>query len=201
MKTEFENPTEEQKELIRYWIKKMFKENITKQHQYDWIEKHLSPKPKIEVGKWYKSTCSNGVISYCYCSHPDFTGYGFNSSGEWVEKNIWLKFKESWKEATEKEVEERLIQEAIKRGYKPGNFKCLGNWDNSGQFLKGNAESFTYEKESPNPNSLWIHNIHTYSLLLFHNGKWAEIIDENKEVKEAIARMEAELETLKKQVK
>lgn len=199
-----ENINNEQKELVKYWIEK-----YSKRQEYtlkEFIEKHLSPTPKIEVGKWYHIENGGlwfveevdvptqfGLINY---------GYGINAAGIFKEKGdekFGIGPQLFIKEANKEEVKEGLIQEAKRRGYTKGNFKCLRGYTECKKWKDVNPFYVSYLESTK--DSVWITGIHTYHLCVFDKGKWAEIVDENVGVKETIARLESELKTLKSQLK
>lgn len=88
-----------------------------------------SEKPKFEVGKWYKIKYQLGTAIINY--KEKHNSYGFSYNSKWsndfdvygYEKPI------NYTLATPKEVEDALIKEAVKIGFKEGvKFKtCLGN--------------------------------------------------------------------------
>jgi|GEM_PF-4342517 len=200
MKTDFENLTEQEKELIRYWIEKYYlqiHQNMLPPSYNEFIEKNnLSPKPKIEVGKWYTGLDhilgANFIGYITEIKDGRFFYYGFNCCGDWKDKDYYSNFK-SIREAAKEEVEERLIQEFNKK-YLNFGVKCLHYADNCTDISK--IERLYYDE---NDNCL------RYDLpngvgCAFDSGKWAEIIDEKAEIKETIARLQKEIETLKKQL-
>lgn len=128
---------------------------------------------KLEVGKWYK-----GDLGHLYfldkivkCPYNPHLSYGFDLCGEWSENTaISLNHPQGSKytEATDKEVEEALINEAKKRGYKNGNHACLTVYVTC-KNIKENA--FFYYN-----GSLWEGNSEGNNCI-FRDGKWAEIIE------------------------
>lgn len=139
-----------------------------------WLSKEGVPKflrekgliqPKLEVGKWYKTSFNN--IYYCtsvFGSH--ITGYGFDT-GIWLDSiscpNHYIAT-----EATEEEVKAALVKEAKRRGIKRDNFYCLIH-------------------DTPSNGSTWDY---AYGRLFigeqccFSGGKWAEPIKESNELRE-----------------
>ena len=74
--------------------------------------------------------------------------------------------------ATEDEVESHLIEEAEKRGYKEGvKVKCLSEVGGTG-ILKNRINEYDIERDK-----LW-HYISDGAILIYKQGKWAEIIKE-----------------------
>lgn len=119
----------------------------------------------LEVGKWYKS--GRSIFNH----QESKNSYGF-LLGKWQHGN-WSTRKEYFteliSEATQEEVEEALKAEAIKRGYKKGNHKCLNSP------IVENCLEDVYSFES---GKLWYGG--KYANCVFFNGEWAEIIQPKK---------------------
>lgn len=116
-------------------------------------------------------------------------GYGYSNSQGWVDKCEWLRYPNCnglAKKATKQEVEEALIKEAKRRGYKNGNYKCL-----SSRTIKV-VDRYFFDKD----NRLW-HGVKGVANLVFINGQWAEIIDEKAELKQEIKELEVKLQELR----
>jgi hypothetical protein len=157
----------------------------------DWkqrIEEHVPElaKPKLEVGKWYKGNVYNIGTLICIKEIKmdlNFKGsisqnhYGF-IEGCWVENQSWsnTSFSKDLIPATDKEVEDALIKEAKRRGFKEGanvisffgfnyNLVLISKFEFVNNILKvwGEQKSDGVEK-------------HKGYFKIFHNGKWAEII-------------------------
>lgn len=83
----------------------------------------LEELPKLEVGKWYKNP-QYGSALYCVTSidlcNDSYSAYGFNYSGQWRTNEEFGDLDSDPIPATDKEVEEALIKEAKKRGFKEG---------------------------------------------------------------------------------
>jgi len=88
--------------------------------------KELECKPKFEVGKWYKNKENFALFNYngADLSQSGFVGYGLNNSG-WLNSGFYLYPNDHhlYFPATDKEVEDALVKEAVKRGVKEG-VKC-----------------------------------------------------------------------------
>lgn len=125
------------------------------QAQIDELRKEV--KPKFEVGKWYKY--HNAIC--CYNGNNE--GYGISSSLNWA-SDCNMTSIEFWTPATDKEVEEALIKEAERRGFKRGvKIKNeIGTWN-----ICGDRHFFVYEKNKLDFG---------YECNIFNNGFWAEII-------------------------
>lgn len=128
--------------------------------------------PKFEVGKWYKGVKRKNIIAYCERLYErGFYGYGFDDNGVWSANDLWLENADDPLEATKEEVEEALIKEAKRRGFKDG-IKFVS----SKSSLKGriNTSSFNYLEDC---NELCCLDYSGQTDSIFHNGKWAEIIE------------------------
>lgn len=124
------------------------------------------PKENLEAGKWYKQDKPYaGVSQYLICvtEQDDLgvIGYGICEGVWFTNGNAYFK---DLILATTKEVEEALINEAKRRGFKEGvKFKSAATGN---EFkLKGNI-SFNKEYNILQPDKGCI----------FENGKWAEIV-------------------------
>ena len=147
----------------------------------------------LKVGEWYKDIERCGTGYYCIKSITDgtFRYYGFSIGGVW-HKNDWY-FIDSCnlEKATKQEVEETLINEAKRRGFKEGvKFKCLISAEvgvliedyflYNGSFGRGNSLESAFKNDIING-------------VLFKEGQWAEIIDEKTELKQEIKELEVKL--------
>ena len=120
----------------------------------------------LKIDEWYFN--GNGKTLFCY-NGTNNKRYGFNSSGIWS-IGIGCAYDSTLKKATHQEVEQALIEEAKRRGFKEG-VKVSRSW------VAVEIAKIKYN------NFILLDNI---TLLLddsqiFHNGEWAEIIDENPE--------------------
>jgi hypothetical protein len=91
----------------------------------------LFKKDALVVGKWYKIDNKDG-----YLLNYSETGIVFGFlNGNYSSNYYFYKYHyDNAKPATDEEVEEALIKEAKKRGFKKGvKFKCLYNHDYEGQ--------------------------------------------------------------------
>jgi hypothetical protein len=116
----------------------------------------------FQKGKWYKRNKELLVWN-------DYKKtYGFTEDGMWSNDMLFSRDLNICVPATDKEVEEALIKEAKKRGFKDGvKIKPVSGdinilFDNKFEYLK---------KWHEYKNALFIDNY-----LVFSNGKWAEII-------------------------
>jgi len=110
-----------------------------------------------------------------YLMYHDFvknTKYGFNSSSKWVNP-IALELTKGYTKADTKEVEQRLKEEAVKRGFKTGatiNNSILG-FENINYLI--NSDTFQYYETE----------IGVGGFKIMKNGVWAEMVEESKEPK------------------
>ena len=166
-------------------MKESRKEFIKKAHSaacIDWktnIEKEfpkLFKKDKTPYG-WYFASDSKVFLYY-------FDGntitYGFNWVGGFSD-NLMVSGKHGIK-ATDKEVEEALIKEAKKRGFKEG--VKYENYLGSNGFIKDSCWKFISSLNTLSQENNKGNNLH----YIFDKGKWAEII------KETITKEQAEKE-------
>lgn len=131
-------------------------------------------KPKLEVGKWYKNTFF-GKSLFCVTEIKEdgwYNACGFDHTGCWDSGN-WGRINNSNREeATKEEVEQRLIEEAKRRGFKVG--VTVVNVDDEDR-VREIGILYGFDWDTDFENGL------TYdSELIFKDGKWAEIIPERK---------------------
>ena len=143
----------------------------------EWKEKIEKEFPKLfkedalVVGKWYvKNKC---LFNYQKNSNV----YGF-FDGEWIKGN-WCWSDKSETLATDKEVEEALIKEAKKRGFKEGVNVSRPWCDKSNVVLQEQSRDAYYASMGTLDVGTW---------QVFREGVWAEII------KETITKEQAEKE-------
>ncbi len=122
---------------------------------------------EFKKGKWYKINNEN---DYLMNYDGESGAYGICEGSWFNELNFNSFHKGKAIPAIDKEVEEALIKEAKKRGFKKGNHKSL---------VKGCSDEFngwSFEKSS---NRIYTANRYEGGKCIFENGKWATII-ENK---------------------
>lgn len=201
MKNEnYENLTNEQKELVRYWIEKFWYESTvigTKilEGKQSFTEKYLTPTPVIEVGKAYKYPTNKFLLFIKEkLDEKHVIGYGFNESGEWRSEHKFGILSQV-EEATLEEVKERLIEEAKK--YIQKSFIRFSDGEKICNKLV-NPE-FEYH-----PNGLQFNSkfkgkpcLTLNGNVIMFDGKWAEIIDDKQEIRDKVEVLEAELKELK----
>ena len=150
-----------------------------------WKDKILKVCPdlkiSLEVGRWYKSKLGS-IFNY----QNEISCYGNNYKIGWIDSNwVWVNAK-GVIPATREEVESILIAEAIKRGlWNNENIicACLG-------CKRTSAKLFYLDQDS---TCLWGNNG-----AMFHNGKWAEIIE--NPIQKEIDNLQKQLDKLKEKL-
>lgn len=142
------------------------------------LKKQLKDLPSLEVGKWYKTNELGSpflifITKIILDSVAQCMAYGFCHEGEWYDNSRFGI--NNLTPATDKEVEEALIKEANKRGFKEGVNADLSTANpchlKNYHFL---SNDFEYSKPC---NWLSLDGV-----IIFEDGKWAEIIEQPKEL-------------------
>lgn len=156
------------------------------------VKEKLKALPVYELNRWYKHP--NGLLYFINneCEYGHLYGYGFDNDGGWSVRNDDNAFfcafnsvaKKEITEATPKEVEKAMIEEAKKR-YNAGDvIKCL-----DGVESEVNGTDFVFNNNSLFSNGERINwgDWFNTSAKVFENGQWATIIEQDKfsELKEA----------------
>ena len=161
-----------------------------KKHAKELLQKFIPDafEAKLEVGKWYKlrneRSKSLFVPNKEQCDSN--MGYGFTFRGEFKESHFNLigSSINDFELATEEEVKEALINEAIKRGYKKG-VKCKFGTSKEIRTIETNKFFFDF-----NSNKLYLrHSSGDNADEIFRNGFWAEIVIEDIPTQEEIDRV------------
>jgi len=126
---------------------------------------------ELELNKWYKSDMGGLWFAAEFLDGgKKQRSYGFNRKSEWI--NSGYRDSTGLVLATPQEIESALINEAKKRGYKDGNYKCLSlssrTYSHSDDYIFYNDKLY----------SGWVDD---HRNIIFQNGKWAEIIEQQKE--------------------
>lgn len=138
-------------------------------------------KKELQVGKWYKRPHNSALfyvteilnIDSNYCKV-----FGFNNLGHWMPENAKT-FPDNDFEATPKQVETALINQAKKRAYKKG-VKVTPLYSDGSPYDNNNVKLLEDELSfDEHQNSLDFNNS---SYRLFCQGKWAKIIPEETKV-------------------
>jgi hypothetical protein len=154
-------------------MKKSRKEFIKQAHSNacsEWKEKiekefpELFKEDALVVGKWYKRN-DNKIWFLTEIREESSFGYGFNFEGNWSDISKGYNYTLDLTLATDKEVEEALIKEAKKRGFKEGV-----KYNN---FIANRVFTFRGGLSYNNNNTLNDLNENT----IFKNGKWATIVE------------------------
>lgn len=143
-------------------------------HNADVVMKASQPKAELEIGKWYKLSGEGNEALLHLLKYPN-KAYGFDNLGIWRnESDVWGFHQYDFIQATHKEVEEALINEAKNRGFKDGVvFKRLGNGKEA--FCDGEI----YWHDNYGCPALFYGGI-----AIMQNGKWAEIISQPEQEEE-----------------
>ena len=154
-----------------------------KTHAKELLQKFIPDafEAKLEVGKWYISEYY--LVYYlgnykCNCIEL--------SDGEWFD-NIYHSLSghlKSYRLATEEEVKEALINEAIKRGFKNVGGLSLklvsGEMFKKGSFVTVNNKFRYFSVEN---------RLNLDGVEIFYNGNWAEVVIEDIPTQEEIDRV------------
>ena len=118
-------------------MKESRKEFIKKAHSAacsEWKENIEKEFPKLfkedalVVGKWYKRKEDSRLWFVTHIKNRCSYGYGFDYSGYWADEYKGFNYSLELNKATDKEVEEALIEEAKNRGFKEGgHVRCLND--------------------------------------------------------------------------
>lgn len=134
-------------------------------------------KKELEFGKWY--VYGRTLLNYQGLNDRYLIqAYGFLEDKSWIKtSNFGNNFKE-WKEATDEKVEEALIAESKKRGYKKGVkvMPLYSDGSTHNDNVKILEDELSFDEHQ---NSLDFNNS---SYRLFCQGKWAKIIPEETKV-------------------
>jgi hypothetical protein len=158
-------------------MKESRKEFIKKAHSAacnEWKKNIEKEFPKLfkkgEINGWYKS---KEVKSWCVFIENGINRYGFDAFGNWFGgRNYTYELEKDDYKATDKEVEEALIKEAKRRGFKEGVRVDKLLYGNLGSL---NGDSKTCENKE---FIFWRGHLCIGNLLIFHNtGKWATIVE------------------------
>lgn len=125
---------------------------------------------KLEVGKWYIDKRS-GHLFCCTEIGSSILGYGISQAGWFTDDIGDIYFNHL--EATKEEVEEALIKEAKKRGFKEG-VKVMELNNNKETLTSGGFHSTSIGWLSHKSDCKYDED----GAIIFGDGKWAEIITE-----------------------
>ena len=156
-------------------MKESRKEFIKKAHSAacsEWKENIEKEFPKLfkgdalVVGRWYKRKLDSRLWFVTHIKSGCSYGYGFDYSGYWADESKGFNYSLELNKATEKEVEEVLIEEAKKRGFKIGvvfndvadGFREIVDVDNYIYYNQENTLTLSHYR-------------------IFKKGKWAEIVE------------------------
>jgi hypothetical protein len=124
-------------------------------------------KPEFKAG-WYKNTVIDLEDILIYWDEEKKSLYGFDTSGNWFDDEQYGFHEDYDIPATDKEVQEALIEEAKRRGFKEG-VTCRFN----GETFKLELKDFYIEGITLDGTAGFRD---AYGNVVFKDGKWAEII-------------------------
>lgn len=128
------------------------------------------------------------VIAY---SENGFLKYGFDANGNWIEGTNTKLLNE--REATEQEVTEALIKEAVKVGYKQGIYIVdVYNGESEKDIVQVSSNVFQWEPIGAGINAGQMALRDSDGNIIFHNGKFAEII-QTLTIQEAEAKLNCKI--------
>ena len=147
----------------------------------------------LKFGEWYKKKSYGDLMFYFngeFSKRGYNPNYGLNYNGIFSDEiGVFEHEVNKYYEATHQEVEQALIKEAKRRGFKKGvEIYRFWTWVNN-VLIRNNNFELNAEK----------------TLLLdgyeiFYNGRWAEIIDEKAELKEEIKELRNKLKSLEEKL-
>lgn len=158
-------------QLSETFVKELCKEPNIKEA---FIREGIIENDKLEVGKWYNWINKELLFFITKIENDQIYYYGFDYG---VFENDWIHIDNDFELATPQEVETALINEAKKRGYENLKHNCLVA---SNLKINNPCKEYIYRK-----NKLWI-GTEENANCIFHNGVWAEIIDETIEIKKSV---------------
>lgn len=122
----------------------------------------------LTKGKWYKNLSYEGSYFFFEGVYQSlYKGCGVDFEGRWYDNGKWG-VGESYREATQQEVEDILIKEARNRGYKGG--QLIKSFIYGKSRLSDEGEGFRFDTYM---NRLWYN-----SNIIFQGGVWAEVIND-----------------------
>ena len=146
----------------------------------------LFVKEELEIGKWYKyPDIENWKLFVTDNTRGKEKGVGINCTGEWMDGWSTLGENELVKLVlcTDQALEQALIKEAKKRGFKKG------------AYMVHNKEKYPDQQEpiliENNKFELIVGGFCVFGWEIFSNGKWATIIEDKKEM--TVSDIEKEL--------
>jgi len=158
-------------------------ENCSFEHGSFYYDKHSIPQflkekgliEQFEVGKWWKQKIYNGD-TYYMCLYELRCGswyfYGI-IDGKWGKSSVSTYDMKKWERMTNEEVEEALIKECDK--FKGKKVKCI--FDGIEYSIWQNPKYWYNSRD----NHLGVEFAGGDKCVLFHNGDWAEIVEDKKE--------------------
>lgn len=154
------------------------------------LKEEVKEAVELEVGKWYKSSFTNGLdienkSIFCITKTKhggSIIAFGFDFYGLWFgEQEIHNPTIDYFAPATESEVFEALKAEAEKRGFKEG--AVFTDKDTRIHVKVLDSSTWFYSKKTNMlhvtiPEYQWLLNNNVSNPIIFNNGKWATIISQ-----------------------
>ena len=176
--------------------------NITEKQKQQLIDLNDSRVDEIldlglKVGEWHKGDkVLQSLIYITKITNTSILNYnrlyyfGF-LDGRWVENDFIAntEHEQSLIKATKQEVEQALIAEAKRRGFKQG-VKVSRSWTNR-KIINIQDNNFRLDG---------INTLLLYGYEIFKDGVWAEIIDDKSELKEEIKELRKRLKSLEEKL-
>lgn len=180
----YKEPKEKTYKITREQIYKLFntygneKNDLLKKYFSEVFEEEKKELPKDFTGwakcigygneKWIGKFCK-GVFEY-----------GIGADGKWFKNEINkhnFRVSDANKEATEQEVTEALIKEAVKRGLKEGVYIIdVYNGESEKDTIRVSSNRFDWEPIGGGKNQGQMALRDSDGSILFHNGNWTKII-------------------------
>lgn len=180
-----EKLTEEQEKAVKY----CFRRSDSKKEFKEMLEVAGLIYETKDLNKWYRSTDECGFLVFLTRKRntKEIEYYGF-SEEVWTD-NDWLHegyLRDDMTEATDEEVEEALIVEAKKRYNVHDKLKYFKG--NSREQVINKMYEFIYR---PCDNELLIRGASNSrcALVIFKEGKWAEVINDNEMTIEELEKL------------
>jgi len=143
----------------------------------------------LKVGEWYKDLNEKGLYYITEIKEDRFYFLGFNVNGYWENNDWYLTRNCVLSKATKQEVEQALIAEAKRRGFKEG-IKVNRNWTKTKVVDIKNEDFELWGKTK----------LSLYGYEIFKDGLWAEIIYDKSELKQEIKELRNKLKSLEEKL-
>lgn len=163
-------------------LKKLIRDNKAFNREYKEEIKQLESETVLEVGRWYKY--GNFLLHIKSISNDIIGRYGFDMIGGWHECVDELAISNELTLATDKEVEEALIEEAKNRGFE--------------------FDYYNYASAGTYKSNFYGYDVNVMPYDIFVDGKWLEPKPKTIKVLEGdytVKELQIIIDELKKQIK